>query len=201
MLYKYFFLYYYVPACIICTHTNAQTYSYTHIYMHIPTQMHKHTHACMHVLVCLCICVGTNYACRYIIIYKKVFVKHKISLMHTHAHMHAQTHIMNFLLRMNIVLRAWMCINYVCLCMHMRTCSSVRSVTLFQIHLYGDNLEKLHENIPPEILPEDFGGRLPAFSNTVSQAKCRQTEYPPADCKPTCSNAVSVVKQLYATPY
>ena len=41
---------------------------------------------------------------------------------------------------------------------------------MFQFHLYGDKLEKLHENIPPEILPEEFGGRLPPFSNTVSVA-------------------------------
>ena len=119
-----------------------------------------HAHACMHVLVCLRICVC-------MCIYMCVGVS------------------MNFLLRMNIVLCAWMCL---CVSVHAHVCvhASVRSATLFQIHLYGDNLEKLHENIPPEILPEDFGGRLPAFSNTVSQAKCRQTVYPPADCIPTC---------------
>ena len=56
----------------------------------------------------------------------------------------------------------------------------MKLAALFQIHLYGDNLEKLHESIPPEILPDDFGGRLPTFSSTVSQAKCWQTVYPPA---------------------
>lgn len=37
---------------------------------------------------------------------------------------------------------------------------------LKRVKLYGDNKEKLHENFPPDILPADFGGRLPTYSNT-----------------------------------
>ena len=45
------------------------------------------------------------------------------------------------------------------------------SIAVFQINMHSDKLEKLHEHFPPEILPEDFGGNLPKYTNTVSVAE------------------------------
>ncbi|XP_076325945.1 alpha-tocopherol transfer protein-like isoform X3 [Tachypleus tridentatus] len=40
-----------------------------------------------------------------------------------------------------------------------------RMVLLIQIHFHGENLQSLHEHIPPSILPAEFGGHLGPFSN------------------------------------
>jgi hypothetical protein len=48
-----------------------------------------------------------------------------------------------------------------------------------QIRIYGDDKAKLHSFFPPDILPEDFGGKQPPYSNKVcisylSQYTCFQ---------------------------
>ena len=50
----------------------------------------------------------------------------------------------------------------------------VRSITL-QIHMHGADYASLHEFLPPEHLPAEFGGHLPPL-DTYSAAKLFETE-------------------------
>lgn len=40
--------------------------------------------------------------------------------------------------------------------------------TYLQIHIHGDKMESLHKFLPADILPIDFGGKLPPLSSKVN---------------------------------
>lgn len=45
-----------------------------------------------------------------------------------------------------------------------------------QIYTHGSNMQSLHEHIPPEILPSEFGGQLGPFDNQAFVQSLVETE-------------------------